>query len=56
MTCGDAAGTINCSSSRRCERAGDAAAARQVMESHMKMARDLMEDQEAEVMKRFIAE
>lgn len=37
-------------------RSGDAAAARQVMESHMKMARDLMEDQEAVVMKRFIAE
>ncbi len=37
-------------------RSGDAATARRVMASHMKMARDLMEDQEAEVMKRFIAE
>lgn len=33
---------------------GDAATARRVMASHMEMARDLMEDQEAEVMKRFI--
>lgn len=37
-------------------RSGDAATARRVMASHMEMARDLMEDQEAEVMKRFIAE
>jgi DNA-binding FadR family transcriptional regulator len=37
-------------------RRGDADAAREVMRSHMLMARDLMEDQEAEVMKRFIAE
>jgi len=37
-------------------RSGDAEAARRVMASHMEMARDLMEDQEAEVMKRFIAE
>src|SRR6056297_595486 len=37
-------------------RSGDAEAARHVMASHMEMARDLMEDQEAEVMKRFIAE
>ena len=37
-------------------RSGDADAARRVMASHMEMARDLMEDQEAEVMKRFIAE
>jgi len=35
---------------------GDAARARNVMRSHMEMARDLMEDQEAVVMKRFIAE
>lgn len=37
-------------------RRGDAEAARQIMRSHMQMARKLMEDQEAEVMKRFIAE
>lgn len=37
-------------------RAGDSETARRVMKSHMEMARDLMEDQEAEVMKRFIAE
>lgn len=33
---------------------GDAETARKVMASHMAMARDLMEDQEAVVMKRFI--
>ncbi len=37
-------------------RSGDPVTARRVMKSHMEMARDLMEDQEAEVMKRFIAE
>jgi DNA-binding FadR family transcriptional regulator len=37
-------------------RAGDAEAARRVMRSHMEMACRLMEDQQAEVMKRFIAE
>ena len=37
-------------------RCGDAARARHVMQSHMEMARGLMETQEAEVMKRFIAE
>lgn len=37
-------------------RRGDGAKARQVMRSHMEMARGLMEEQEAEVMKRFIAE
>lgn len=37
-------------------RSGDAEGARIVMRSHMKMARRMMEDQEAEVMKRFIAE
>ncbi|TNF19308.1 MAG: FadR family transcriptional regulator [Rhodobacteraceae bacterium] len=37
-------------------RAGEAGTAREVMKSHMEMARALMEDQEAEVMKRFIAE
>ena len=37
-------------------RRGDAEAARDTMRSHMLMARKLMEDQEAEVMKRFIAE
>jgi DNA-binding FadR family transcriptional regulator len=37
-------------------RRGDGEAARGVMRSHMQMARRLMEDQEAEVMKRFIAE
>lgn len=37
-------------------RCGDSARARQVMRSHMEMARGLMEAQEAEVMKRFIAE
>lgn len=37
-------------------RKGDSAKARQVMRSHMEMARGLMETQEAEVMKRFIAE
>ena len=37
-------------------RAGDAGTARQVMRSHMEMARSLMDAQEAEVMKRFIAE
>lgn len=36
-------------------RAGDAAKAREVMKSHMEMARDLMEDQEAVVMKRFFS-
>ena len=33
--------------------AGDAEASRRIMRSHMEMARDLMEDQEAVVMKRF---
>jgi DNA-binding FadR family transcriptional regulator len=37
-------------------RRGDGARAREVMRSHMEMARGLMETQEAEVMKRFIAE
>lgn len=37
-------------------RDGDAERARRVMRSHMEMARVLMEDQEAVVMKRFIAE
>lgn len=37
-------------------RQGDADRAREVMRSHMEMARRLMEAQEAEVMKRFIAE
>lgn len=37
-------------------RRGDADKARAVMRSHMEMARSLMEAQEAEVMKRFIAE
>ncbi len=37
-------------------RTGDAETARRVMASHMHMARELMEDQEAFVMKRFIAE
>ncbi|WP_112321380.1 FadR/GntR family transcriptional regulator [Oceanibium sediminis] len=37
-------------------RHGDSDRAREVMRSHMLMARRLMEDQEAEVMKRFIAE
>ncbi|MBT8424304.1 MAG: FCD domain-containing protein [Silicimonas sp.] len=37
-------------------RTGDAERARQIMKSHMEMARGLMEEQEAEVMKRFIAE
>ena len=37
-------------------RRGDADRAREVMRSHMEMARRLMEAQEAEVMKRFIAE
>lgn len=37
-------------------RRGDSARAREVMQSHMEMARSLMETQEAEVMKRFIAE
>jgi GntR family transcriptional regulator, transcriptional repressor for pyruvate dehydrogenase complex len=37
-------------------RTGDSRAARRVMTSHMEMARRLMEAQEAEVMKRFIAE
>ena len=37
-------------------RQGDADRAREVMRSHMEMARRLMETQEAEVMKRFIAE
>jgi DNA-binding GntR family transcriptional regulator len=37
-------------------RQGDAPRAREVMRSHMEMARDLMEIQEAQVMKRFIAE
>lgn len=37
-------------------RQGDAEAARRIMASHMEIARGLMEHQEAEVMKRFIAE
>lgn len=37
-------------------RRGDAGAARAIMRDHMEMARRLMEDQEAVVMKRFIAE
>ena len=37
-------------------RCGDSDAARKVMRSHMEMARTMMETQEAEVMKRFIAE
>ncbi len=37
-------------------RCGDADAARDIMRSHMEMARAQMEAQEAEVMKRFIAE
>lgn len=37
-------------------RAGDADKAREIMRDHMQMARRLMEDQEAVVMKRFIAE
>ena len=37
-------------------RKGDAEQARATMKSHMQMARKMMEDQEAEVMKRFIAE
>ncbi|MCA0940096.1 FCD domain-containing protein [Salipiger pacificus] len=37
-------------------RAGDAEAARGIMSDHMLMARRMMEDQEAVVMKRFIAE
>jgi len=37
-------------------RTGDAARARAIMKNHMEMARSLMETQEAEVMKRFIAE
>ncbi|MCT4370476.1 FadR family transcriptional regulator [Yangia mangrovi] len=37
-------------------RAGDAEAARGIMRDHMLMARRMMEDQEAVVMKRFIAE
>ena len=37
-------------------RTGDAGRARSVMKDHMEMARDLMEDQQAVVMKRFIAE
>ena len=37
-------------------RSGDADGARQVMASHMEMAAALMEDQQAEVLKRFIAE
>ena len=37
-------------------RAGDSAAARAIMKEHMLMARRLMEDQEAVVMKRFISE
>jgi DNA-binding FadR family transcriptional regulator len=36
-------------------RAGDAGRARQVMREHMQMARRMMEDQEAVVMKRFIS-
>jgi DNA-binding FadR family transcriptional regulator len=37
-------------------RHGDGARAREIMQSHMEMARDLMEAQQAEVLKRFIAE
>lgn len=37
-------------------RSGDAETARQVMTGHMEMARDLMEDHEAELLRRFIAE
>ena len=37
-------------------RSGDAGGARRIMASHMEMAAALMEDQQAEVMKRFIAE
>lgn len=37
-------------------RSGDADAARSIMRDHMRLARQLMEDQEAEVLKRFIAE
>ncbi|NNU81041.1 FadR family transcriptional regulator [Halovulum dunhuangense] len=37
-------------------RSGDSARAKAVMRSHMEMARDLMEAQQAEVLKRFIAE
>lgn len=37
-------------------RHGDANAARTIMRSHMQMARKMMEDQEAEVIKRFMAE
>ncbi|NND19530.1 MAG: FadR family transcriptional regulator [Silicimonas sp.] len=37
-------------------RNGESERARQIMKSHMEMARGLMEEQEAEVMKRFIAE
>ena len=37
-------------------RSGDAPRARTIMKNHMEMARRLMETQEAEVMKRFIAE
>jgi DNA-binding GntR family transcriptional regulator len=37
-------------------RCGDGERAREVMLSHMEMARDLMEAQQAEVLKRFIAE
>ena len=37
-------------------RRGDADSARDIMRSHMEMAREQMETQEAEVMKRFIAE
>lgn len=37
-------------------RDGDAASARRIMRNHMEMARTLMEAQEAEVLKRFIAE
>ena len=35
-------------------RDGDAEAARRIMREHMQEARQMMEDQEAEVMKRFI--
>jgi GntR family transcriptional repressor for pyruvate dehydrogenase complex len=37
-------------------RRGDSESARKIMRSHMEMARDLMEAQQAEVLKRFIAE
>ena len=37
-------------------RSGDAEGAGRIMASHMRMARSQMEAQEAEVMKRFIAE